>query len=470
MPQYQSFPDAHGDSRTFDKLVALRLPALQGRSFLDVGCNEGFFCGFAHFAGAARAVGIDRSREAIDRARARFPDCEFHCQNWDYLPDGPFDVILLASALHYAEDQPALLHRLVDHLSRDGVLVLELGLVASQKSEWVKVTRDIDERWFPSLSKLREILVPHVSKWQGPSVAQAGDPLPRHVVHVSRRRPVAYLLMKPPGDGKTSLANKLFVPAGIPLVSGDKQMVRLASGEIEASAALREAVAQDFSRLTIDRTIERVFEQGLGRELVATWLAAAGEGDFAVDGYVPAGEHERVRQYLVEAGYLPVVLDWRRPGLPRMDERMLARTAKAFYRSLRKQGAPVERDNHADASAASAEGYVDKVKVAGGRLVISGWARDGDGNLPSMLTIRLKGRIVTCTDFEVVARPDVGKHLDAQHDRLGFCIDMDAGAAKKPADLGQEFAVAPAGGRSLRFTGAVMKSLGRGQTKGETHA
>ncbi len=471
MPQYQSFPDARGDSRTFDKLMALRLPALQGRSFLDVGCNEGFFCGFAHFCGATRAVGLDRSRGAIERAHLRFPDCEFHCQSWDCLPDGPFDVILLASALHYAEDQPALLHRLVDRLGRDGVLVLELGLVSSQKSEWVKVTRGSDERWFPSLMKLREILAPYASKWQGPSVAQTGDPVPRHVVHVSRRHPVAYLLMKPPGEGKTSLASKLFAPASIPLVSGDLQMLCLARGEIEAPAALREAVARDFSRLAIDKTIERVFEQGLGRELVATWLAASGDGDFAFDGYVPAEQQERVRQYLVEAGYLPVVLDWNRPGQPRMDERMLARKAKTFYRSLRKQGAPVLPDNHAVADAVSAEGYVDKVKVAGGRLVISGWARDADGKLPGTLTIRLKGRIVTCTDFEVVARPDVGKHLDAPHDRLGFCIDRDAGAAKKPSDLGGEFAVATAaGGRPLRLTDAVARSLGRRQAKGEGHA
>lgn len=45
---YQSFPDQAGGSHSFDKLTQLRLPPLAGRSFLDVGCNEGFFCGFAH--------------------------------------------------------------------------------------------------------------------------------------------------------------------------------------------------------------------------------------------------------------------------------------------------------------------------------------------------------------------------------------------------------------------------------------
>src|SRR3546814_2465756 len=76
MTQYQSFPDASGDSRTLEKLKALKLPELGGLGFLDVGCNEGFFCGFAKFQGASRAVGIDQSRPFIERARARFPACE----------------------------------------------------------------------------------------------------------------------------------------------------------------------------------------------------------------------------------------------------------------------------------------------------------------------------------------------------------------------------------------------------------
>ena len=74
MAQYQSFPDAAGDSRTLDKLKALRLPDLAGKSFLDVGCNEGFFCGFARFLGAGRVVGVDHSEQFIARARVRFPD------------------------------------------------------------------------------------------------------------------------------------------------------------------------------------------------------------------------------------------------------------------------------------------------------------------------------------------------------------------------------------------------------------
>src|SRR5439155_18277059 len=115
--RYQSFPGAAGDSQSLQKLKALHLPTLKGRSFLDVGCNEGFFCGYARFDGAQRVVGLDKSALFIERARQRFPDCEFLEQSWDVIPSGPFDVILLASSLHYAEDQVLLIERLTKELA-----------------------------------------------------------------------------------------------------------------------------------------------------------------------------------------------------------------------------------------------------------------------------------------------------------------------------------------------------------------
>src|SRR3546814_19642636 len=113
MTQYQSFPDASGDSRTLEKLKALKLPELGGLGFLDVGCNEGFFCGFAKFQGASRAVGIDQSTAFIDRARARFPAGEFPQPGCDQPTDGMFRVITMASAPPHSDDQAALPCRFV---------------------------------------------------------------------------------------------------------------------------------------------------------------------------------------------------------------------------------------------------------------------------------------------------------------------------------------------------------------------
>lgn len=458
MPQYQSFPDVRGDSRSLEKLKRLRLPVLKGRSFMDVGCNEGFFCGFASFAGASRVLGLDRSGKAIERARARFPDCEFRCQGWDVLPDEHFDVILLASALHYADDQSALLHALIDRLTSDGVLVLELGLVPSQKSEWVKVTRGIDQRWFPSLAKLREVLGDHVLKSMALSVPQAGDPIPRYVVHVSRRKPVACLLLQPPAYGKSTLAARLFAP-GLKVVSGDLQISRIAEGAVVAPQALRDAAAEDFSRLTIDQAVRRIFERGQGAALVQTWLDGAEGADFVLDVYLPAEYHDQVKQQLVEAGYLPVVLDWQRPGQMLYEETELQRQADAFFDAMSTHRTPLPVDQ---APSSDARGFVDYIKVdAKGRLEIRGWARTEDGTLPEALAVRLKGTIFTIDTFDRVARRDVQKHLGTSHDRLGFRMKLDVEGIRTTADLGEDFSVMPVGGRPLSFTSKVVRALGR---------
>ena len=121
MTQYQSFPDATGSSKSLEKLQALRLPPLAGKSFLDVGCNEGFFCGFAQHEGATKVVGIDGNQTCIDRAKHRFPELSFYQQSWDDPIEGEFDVILLASALHYAKDQAELIQKLINQLTPTGV-------------------------------------------------------------------------------------------------------------------------------------------------------------------------------------------------------------------------------------------------------------------------------------------------------------------------------------------------------------
>jgi hypothetical protein len=141
----------------------------------------------------------------------------------------------------------------------------------------------------------------------------------------------------------------------------------------------------------------------------------------------------------------------------------IERMAAEFNRSLRKKGALPVADGHGGSAGQDAvKGYVDRVGVADGKLVIGGWARDTKGQLPSTLVVRLKGRIVTCTDFEVVARPDVGKRFDTSQDRVGFNIEMDVDKDMRLANLGKEFSVAPMGGRALRLTSAVTRLLGRG--------
>lgn len=420
MVQYQSFPGAPGDSLTLDKLKNLSLPELEGKRFLDVGCNEGFFCGFADFMGATRSVGIDRGRGFIERARQRFPRCEFHARGWESLPEGEFDVILLASALHYADEQQALLHRLIGHLAQDGVLVLELGIFSSTKSEWVEVKRGSDERLFPTMPKLREILAPYAWKWMGPSVSQSGDPVGRHVLHISRRRRAAYLLMQPPAFGKSSIARSLFPGSGVPVVTGDLVIGRIAAGKLKAPRRLAEVIKADYSPFRIDAAIQRIFEAGLAPELVGLWLNQAGDGDFAVDMYVPAGHQDEVKRLLSAAGYLPVVLDWQRPGASLMAERRLIEKAEAFYLSL------ADRPIAEVPPGSRVTGFIDEAQLKGGRLTLRGWAADAGGTMPVSLSVRVGDTMHVMDDFERQLRPDVQRHLELPHALVGYRLSVPA--------------------------------------------
>lgn len=426
MAQYQSFPDAAGDSRTLDKLRALRLPGLEGKTFLDVGCNEGFFCGYAQFAGAHRVVGLDKSRLFLDRARRRFPSCEFVLGDWTNLPDGPFDVVLLASALHYADDQEALVRQLVGLLSRDGVLVLEMGLVNSARSEWRKVKRGDDQRLFPSMKKLEEILEPYAWKWLGPSVDQAGDPVKRHVVHVSRRRPRAYLLMQPPGFGKSTLARDLFKRAGVQTVSGDELILQVARGQRPAPEALRRLLSEQFSPFRIDELIRDVFASGLGEALVNVFVDAVQSGDFALDVYVPDASHSAVEAAMHKLGYLPVRLSWDRAGPAPQGSDQQAQVAAAWMEEL--SARPLRK--RPTAPPALARGYVDHATVEDGQLVLTGWATDaGREHAPERIEVEFDGVVHACRTT-VQPRRDVQRRLRLSHERFGFRV-----AFALPGDL-----------------------------------
>ena len=100
--RYQSFDGDPGVSKSAEKLACLKLPEdLTGKSLLDVGCHEGFFCGVALQRRAARVFGIDKDPAVIEQARQRFPGAEFLTASWWDTPAERFDYILFLSGLHY---------------------------------------------------------------------------------------------------------------------------------------------------------------------------------------------------------------------------------------------------------------------------------------------------------------------------------------------------------------------------------
>jgi SAM-dependent methyltransferase len=236
--QYQSFGDAKGGSKSAEKLKALALPRLKNRhseaaplrglSVLDIGCNEGFFCGEALRQGARRVVGIDMHKGFLDRARKRFPAAEFVQGSWWELPEGKFDVIFFLSAIHYEPRQRALLEKLAGHLTPTGTLVLECGAIAGvQNKSWQSVRRADGVRRFPTFPMLRmELLRPYAPRFMGESVMQRGDPIRRYVFHCQLRESMALIVSGPSNIGKSLLAADL-QERNTPLLQTDKVLSNL---------------------------------------------------------------------------------------------------------------------------------------------------------------------------------------------------------------------------------------------------
>lgn len=308
--QYQSFDNTNGSSKSFEKLVCIRIPELKGKSFLDVGCDEGFFCGYALHAGAEKIIGIDLSAKSIEKAKIRFPEVQFLNQSWELLPEGQFDVITHLSALHYAEDQPALIHKLVNALTPDGVLILEIGIVPGSKSQFVPIQRAIDERYFPTRNKLHEILEPYAWKILGESVNQAGDPVQRYVIHIRKPRPYAYLMMATSGSGKSTISRKLFKQTDVVALSGDLIYAQISKGRHQVSAELQALISKNYKSSSINKLVQKISEAGLLTQIIDLWLSLAKKQDLVLDSYVPEEYRRQVIDTLFAKGYFPVQLCW----------------------------------------------------------------------------------------------------------------------------------------------------------------
>lgn len=209
---YQTFNDQCGDSDSSGKLSSLHLPyRMEGKSVLDLGCNEGFFCIDALARGASRVVGIDASPDFIKLAKSRNSQCEYICGSWWDMPDEKFDFVYLLSAIHYEADQKQLLDRIADHLADNGLLFLECGIdttIAGQA--WVSVQRGDGVFRFPTREMLVEnLLASYYVRFIGQSVNQPGDPVKRYVFHCAPKKPVCILVKGEPNSGKTVISTVL---------------------------------------------------------------------------------------------------------------------------------------------------------------------------------------------------------------------------------------------------------------------
>jgi SAM-dependent methyltransferase len=259
--------DSPGFSDSLRTLERIALPAdLTGKSVLDLGCNEGFFCGEAARRGAKSVIGIDVDRAALETAKRLYGSkkVKFVFQDWESLPEGRFDIVLWISGMHYELDPASVTRRIAALLRSGGLFILECGVLDWPQPEMVLFSRHSDSRWYPTAPLLDSWLSDYSARRIGSPASIDGDPVPRAVFHCFHRRPTVVLIRGKSRRGKTGLAASI-ADSATKVVSLDAFVTRIAVSPYHHTA-LHELIRDRYDSKDLSKIYYAIDESDLSEE------------------------------------------------------------------------------------------------------------------------------------------------------------------------------------------------------------
>lgn len=265
---YQTIGGQRGASDSEEKLRRIRFNTLglAGKSFLDIGCNAGFFCKAAREAGATQVFGIDAVPQNIELAKANDPEGTYICADWfDALRsmNEKFDVIIHLSAFHYVTDHPEFLRLVKERLTPKGVFILECGVVRSNSlqdsPQYINVKRKGYTRHVTK-PLLDGLLSDFAVRFFGRSVDQRGDPIPRFIFACTKLAQTVFLIGGDSFMGKSVVSSLLAKNPDVAHVKTDRIIASLVACPDSA----------------VEAVISNHFADGLGRSKVLQPVFAAG--------------------------------------------------------------------------------------------------------------------------------------------------------------------------------------------------
>jgi len=197
---YQSFStEINTISKSTLKLEKLGIPSdLNGKTVLDIGCNEGFFS-FECEKRGANVIGIELDKnwfqKALKRKNKISSFVNFLNEDWNSLPslNYKFDIILFLAAFHYIKNnQLQILRNIFEKMKKNGLLILEVGIIDKNEGTFLieNVKRPVgDVCQFTNKFTLEKLLKDsgfNNTQFYGKSVQLLGDDVPRYVVHATK--------------------------------------------------------------------------------------------------------------------------------------------------------------------------------------------------------------------------------------------------------------------------------------------
>lgn len=298
-----------------EELLRLALPPLAGCAFLEIGCHEGYFCGFAWFEGARKVIGLDAEAQGLERARERFPHCTFSGISRDLakllVQEGGFDVIL-CSFLPGFVDMASFLPLLMAGLKRNGTLILKLPMTEQKGLDAMKLGEAaFSPPWpVPAEPRVAQALEAWTCRDMGESVFPTENGAKKHILHVRHKAPYALLLTGDAASGKASLAKRLF--SGLAVIHGDALLTRIAMlppGNLkESHPALNALCTGAPSPVSVGALMIPLFTSAAGAEYARLVSELAGGRDFVYEGVMQENFREVFAKYLEMLGYMVVTL------------------------------------------------------------------------------------------------------------------------------------------------------------------
>jgi trans-aconitate methyltransferase len=158
------YDDKHNFVFKFGEDVVQLLNPRQGERILDLGCGTGYLTNLIAHAGA-RVTGIDNSPPMIERARAAYPDLDFHMMSaTDFHFNSLFDAVFSNAVLHWVPDKEIAIDHIYHALRPGGRLILEMGGKGNNEDILVATRRVLTRHGYYSNAA--------VQPWYFPSLAE----------------------------------------------------------------------------------------------------------------------------------------------------------------------------------------------------------------------------------------------------------------------------------------------------------
>ncbi len=146
-PRYISLRDSGITYNDFVEQPAIKslISSLNGKSVLDLGCGTGQFAKYCIEQGASKVVGVDISKNMIERANKenKHEKIDYICTPIEdfELQNHKFDKIISSLAIHYIENYSALIKKVYGLLNENGEFIFstEHPIVTSRKEmdNWI---------------------------------------------------------------------------------------------------------------------------------------------------------------------------------------------------------------------------------------------------------------------------------------------------------------------------------------------